>query len=178
MRALLSACLVMATAANLAACASVAAPTAGGPRAHPVAIALASAGRGPRAGNRAEAAALARRMLSRLRLPAGARRLPPLPVPQPLRQPALWAGAAAALDVHQLYKLRQPMDAAAAVLTAHVPAGMYLGGTGALSSPAGVTSREVGYTARSLPAGIYAAQLVLTVGRPGPAGRWCVPTPR
>jgi hypothetical protein len=155
--------LVLAIAVALAACGSVVAPMASGPQTHPGGTQLASARRGPPAGSRAEAATLARLMLSRLRLPAGARRLPPVPVPRSVSGPGLWAGAFAALDLHQLFELRQPMDAVAAVLTAYVPAGMSQASTGEAAGPGGVTMREVGYTARSVPAGVYAAQLVLTV---------------
>src|SRR5215469_1078837 len=153
MRVPVRAGLVLAAVALLAACGSVAAPIVSGPHVHPGGTRLVLASPGPPAGSRAEAVTLARRMLSRLRMPAGARRLPP-PVPRPLREPDLWAGAAAALDLHQLFELRQPVGAVAAGLMAHVPAGMSLGSTGALVEPAGVASREVGYAARQVPAGV------------------------
>lgn len=172
MRVPVGAGLVAATAVALAACGSVAAPAASGPHVHRGGTRLVSVSPGPPAGSRAEAARLARRMLSGLRLPAGARRLPSAPVPRPLREPGLWAGAAAALDLHQLFELRQPVAAVAAVLMAHVPAGMSLGSTGALVEPAGVTSREVGYMPRSVPAGVYMAQLVLTVAPARSGGSW------
>jgi hypothetical protein len=101
--------MVVAAVAALVACGSVAAPMASGPQAHPGGTRLASAGRGAPASSRAEAVRLARLMLSRLRLPAGVRRLPSAPVPWPVRGPDLWAGAAAALDLHRLFELRQPM---------------------------------------------------------------------
>jgi hypothetical protein len=163
MRVPIMAGLVVAIAATLAACGTVAAPMASPPHPHAGGAKPASARPAPPAGSRAEAAALARLMLSRLRLPAGTRRLPPTPVPQSVSKPSLWAGAAATLDVHQLFELARSMDAAAVVLTAHVPAGMSLAVTGETGGPAGVTSQEVGYAARSVPAGVDAAQLVLTV---------------
>ena len=166
----------VAAAVALAACGSVVAPPASGPRSSPGGTPRASATRsapatrsaatipGPPAGNRAEAAALARLMLSRLRLPPGARRLPPDPLPPSLSQPATEiAGGTASLGQHQLFALAQPMDAAAAYLAAHVPAGLAPGGTGEGSGPSGVTMREVSDMVRSLPAGIAGAQLVLTV---------------
>lgn len=116
---------------------------------------------GPPAGNRTEAHALATELLSRLRLPSGARRLPAIAAP-PSLQPSLWGGAAAALDVHELFELPEPMTAATAYLSAHVPTGMSLSVTGQGSGPAGV-SADIAYSARSVPAGINAAQLVLTV---------------
>src|SRR5215469_18335712 len=163
MRVPVRAGLVAATAVALTACGSAAAPIASGPHVHSGGTRLVSASPGPPVGSRTEAVTLARRMLSRLRLPTGARRLPSAPVPRAVSGPGLWAGAAAALDLHQLFELRQPIAAVAAVLMAHVPNGMSLGSTGGLADPAGVMSREVGYTARSVPAGVYAAQLVLTV---------------
>jgi hypothetical protein len=160
---------VLAAMALLAACGSAAAPVATGPRVHPGSIQLAASG-GPPAGSRAEAATLARLMLSRLHLPAGARRLPSAPVPPSLRSASLWIGAADQLDLHQIYQLRQPVAAVAAVLAARVPAGMSYAGTGKGGGPSGVTIMDVGYTPRSVPAGIYAAQLVVTVVPAGSGG--------
>jgi len=100
-------------------------------------------------------------LLSRLRLPSGARRLPPTAVP-PSVQPSLWAGAAA-LDVHEVFELPEPMTGTAAFLSVHVPIGMSLGVTGQGSGPRGLTSADVAYSAASVPAGINAAQLVLTI---------------
>ena len=154
--------LVLATVALLAACRHVAAPVASEPRVHPGGTQLAAMG-DPPAGSRAEAVMLARLMLSRLRLPVGARRPPSAPVPPSLRSPSLWGGAADQLDLHQIYELRQPMDAVAAVLTAQAPAGMSQTGTGEGAGLSGVLSMEVSYTPRPVPAGIYMAQLVLTV---------------
>jgi hypothetical protein len=163
MRVPVRAGLVLAAVMSLAACGSVAVPMASGLHVRRSGTQTVVARRGPPAGSRAEAVTLARRMLSRLRLPAGARRLPLVPVPRPVSGPGLWAGAAAALDLHQLFELRQPMAAVAASLAARAPAGMSLASTGGLAGPAGVTSREVGYMPRSVPAGVYMAQLVLTV---------------
>jgi hypothetical protein len=169
MRVPVRAALVLAAVASVAACGGIAAPVVSGPHAHTGGTRLVLARPGPPAGSRAEAAALARLMLSRLRLPSGARRLPPAPGPPLVRRPDLWAGAAASLDLPQLFALRQPMDAVAAVVVAHAPAGMTWYSTGGLLGPADrfrpvdVTSSEVSYLARPVPAGIYAAQLVLTL---------------
>ncbi len=169
MRVPIGACLVLAAVALLVACGSVAAPVASGPRVHPGGT-QPVARDGPPAGSRAEAVTLARLMLSRLRLPSGARRLPSAPVPRSLRSPSLWGGASDQLDLHQIYELRQPVDAVAAVLAARVPAGMSQAGTGEGAGPSSVTSMEVSYTARSVPAGVYMAQLVLTVVPAGSGG--------
>jgi len=83
--------------------------------------------------------------------------------------PSLWAGAAAALDVHALFELPESMAATAAFLSAHVPTGMSLSVTGQGTGSAGQTTAEVAYAPQSVPAGVYAAQLVLTIA-PGGAG--------
>jgi len=119
----------------------------------------ASAIPGPPAGSRAEAAALARLLLSRVPLPPGARRLPQIPLPPSLTAPAYgYAGGSASLDQYQLFVLAQPVGTAAAMLAARVPPGMGDGGTGG-----GGTTRDVSYLARSVLAGIASAQLVLTI---------------
>jgi hypothetical protein len=165
MRAITGAIGILVTvviAASLAACATVAAPHAGGP---PRGVTASDpAVPGPPGGSRAEAAALAGRLLSLLRLPVGARRLPATSVPPSLREPATAAaGASASLDLYRLFAAPQPLDALAAALAARVPAGLSLGGTGQGGGPDGVTMREVDYAPGSLPAGIYSAQLVLTM---------------
>ncbi len=144
----------------LAACGSVAAPVASGSHLRAGSPQPASAAQAPPAGSRAVAARLARLMLSGLRLPAGARRLVPLPVPQSLSQPALWAGSSNSLDMHRLFALPQPMDSA--LLAVSGPAGLSRSGSGEGSGPGGAAFAEVSYTARRIPAGIYSAQLVLT----------------
>lgn len=173
MQAVVRTGLVALASVALAACGSVAVPTTNRPGPHPespkpMSIKSVSAISAPPAGTRAEADALARKLLSKVRLP-GAHRLPPMPVPQSLRQPSLSGGATASVDLHRLFELPQPMQAVAAALAAKVPVRMTLGFTSASSGPADQTSAEVGYTARSVPAGVDEAQLVLTVV-PGTSG--------
>ena len=158
----------LAAVLALAACGSVAAPSASGTHGiRPVSAVRPDAARlpsGPPAGSRTEAATLARQLLSRLRLPAGARRLPQKPVPPSLTSPAYGPAAVpSSLDQYRLFALAQPMATAAAFLAAHVPAGMEAFGTGSASGPDGVTEEDVSYQPRSVPAGIAGAQLVLTV---------------
>lgn len=117
-------------------------------------------------------------MLSGLPLPAGARRLPSAPVPASLHSPYLWGGAADRLDLHQVYELRPPMDAVAAVLTARVPTGMSRAGTGERIGPSDLTSREISYTPRSVPAASIWRSLFLPWYQLGLAGRWCGLMPR
>lgn len=159
--ATLAACL------SVAACASPATPAASPPTLHLIHITADSVQPVPPAGSRAEAHALATELLTRLRLPAGARRLPPNPTPQAV-EPSLWGGAAAALDVHELFELPESITAAAALFAARVPPGLSISvtslGTG-LVGPVGamVAYTEVAYEPRSVPAGVDAAQLVLTI---------------
>jgi hypothetical protein len=172
MRMPLIAGLVLAAAVPLAACGSVAAPAAGGSHEHRGRVRLTSASQGPPAGSRAEAGALAGLMLSRLRLPAGARRMPPEPVPLLLRGPLLDMGAYAELDQRQLFQLPEPMSDVAAALAAAPPAGMDLSSTGGPGGPPGGTAdfMDVTFADRSLPTGIYLAWLVLTVAQGGSGG--------
>jgi hypothetical protein len=170
----------LAAAATLAACLSVAAcgnparPTVARPTLRQIHISADFVQPAPAAGSRAEAYALATELLSRLHLPTGARRLPPSPAPSSV-DPSLWGGAAAALDVHELFELPDSITATAAVLAAHVPAGMSLTvtsqGTG-LQGPVGaeVSYTEVAYEPRSVPAGVNAAQLVLTIAADASGG--------
>ena len=169
---------LMATAAvTVAACGTTAASTASGshtspsgPLTSPSGTPSASATRsafarpGPPSGSRAEAAALAGQLLSRLPLPPGTGRLPQDPLPQSLREPAYGpADVTPSLDQYRLFALPQPMNTAAAYLAAHVPVGLGAGGTGSESGPAGAMMQDVSYLARSVPVGIASAELVLTV---------------
>jgi hypothetical protein len=163
MRLLINAGLAVAAAALLAACATVTPSAVGHRHGHAHHARLVSGIPAPPAGSRAEATALARLMLSRIDLAVGARRLPPMPVPAALRQPALFGLAAASLDLHELFVLPQPMATAASFLGAHVPNGMSQYSSGGLGGPTGLQSQAVSYMVRSVPAGVYMAQLVLTV---------------
>jgi hypothetical protein len=116
-------------------------------------------------GSKAEAAGLARRMLSRLRLPAGARRIPYAP----LRPGLLWAGAAKAVDLHEFFETARPVATVAAALDSHVPTGMGLASTSELGDTAGVEEQYVSYAQRRVLTGIYMAQLALSVA-PAPGG--------
>ena len=168
MRLVNGVCLALAATAavTLTACGSTAAPPATGSATRPI-----SGIPGPPARSRAEAAALARLLLSRLPLPSGASHLPQTPLPSSLSEPAVRSATdtAAYLDQYRLFALAQPMAAAAAFLAAHVPPGLSAGSTGQGSGPDGITMQEVGYLARSVPVGIASAQLVLTIV-PGSAG--------
>jgi hypothetical protein len=157
--------MVLAVTATVAGCGTVTGPSAGGLPPHPGSSpASSTAEPGPPAGSRAEAAALAAQMLSRLRLPSGTRGLPQVPVPSSLSQPAaVMAAAATSLDEYRLFAVAQPAGAVAAALTADEPAGMVQTNTGESTGPGGLTTWEVGDTPRSVPAGIDFAQLVLTV---------------
>lgn len=163
----LAAGATLAACLSVAACGSPATPSASRPALRPIHITADSVQPIPPAGTRADASVLATGLLSGLRLPADARRLPPNPTPQ-AAEPSLWGGAAAALDVHELFELPEPITTAAAFLSAHVPPGLFLSvsgqGTGLVGAVgAQVAYTEVAYEPRSVPAGVYAAQLVLTI---------------
>jgi hypothetical protein len=122
---------------------------------------------GPPSSSRAQALALARRLLSHLVLPAGARPAHVSPLPPEIRTPA--NSIIGSADVHQLFVLRQQMPAAHHFLLVHVPAGMRRDSTGQGNGPAGITMESVGYAPLSLPSGISQAELAATVV-PGSAG--------
>jgi len=167
MRAMTGAILVLAaaslTVASVAGCGTASASPGGD--ASPIPGELGSAAPGlatPPAGNRTEAEALANLLLSRLRLPAGTRRLPATPAPPYLGQPAYEAGGAQ-VDVHRFFAVAQSPATLSSYLVAHVPDGMTSFGTGQLSGPDQPTELDVSYLARPVPAGIYSAQVVLTI---------------
>jgi hypothetical protein len=170
MRIGIATAVVLVAAAALTACGTTAAPRAGGPDPHPVGTRSVQADPGPAAGSRAEATALARQLLSRLRLQAGVRRLPATPLPAPVRNASAAPAGPDHLDLQQLFATAQPMNALAGALAAHVPAGLSLGGTGSAWDRDVETMREVEYAPRSVPASIYSARLVLTVV-PAASGR-------
>ena len=166
MRALTGAILVLAASlavVSLAGCGTASASPGGD--ASPIPGELGSAAPGiatPPAGNRTEAEALARLLLSRLRLPAGTRRLSATPAPPYLSQPA-YEAAGAKVDEHRFFAVAEPPATLSRYLVAHVPDGMTSFGTGQLSGPGQPTELDVSYLARPVPAGIYSAQVVLTM---------------
>jgi len=145
MRVPVSAGLVLAAAATLAACASVTARPASRPHAHPSGSPAARTYRvRPRA--------------------AG-------PRPPSLAEAAGWyAAGPTSLEKYQLFALAQPVDASAAFLAERVPADMGSGATGQGSGPDGAWFTQVSYLPRTVPAGVYGAQLVLTVVSAGSGG--------
>jgi hypothetical protein len=165
----LAAAGIMAVASLLAACGTAGSGTGDTrPLGGPAALAQARTSGSP-SGSRAEALALARELLSRLVLPPGAKLAQVSSLPSALRHPASSIAAAGSVDSHRLFTLQQPMPAIHRFLLAHVPAGMRLYTNGQVSSPAGVLVQNVSYSPRSLPAGIYRAELV-TVVVSGPGG--------
>jgi hypothetical protein len=148
---LVTAVAVTAVAVLLAGCGAGAARPPGRGRLVPAGTATSTAP----AGSRAEALALARRLLTRLVLPAGARPVR-LPVPPVLRQPQIPSGGAHQVDVHRLFWLRQSTVAAQSFLEAHLPGGTRLAGYG---GPGTLGVVSVSFTPRSTPAGIYGAEL-------------------
>jgi hypothetical protein len=163
MRVLIRTGLVLAVAAALAACGTSPPPDTP----DPLATAMPP---GPPPGSRAEATTLGGQLLSRLRLPPGALRLPAEPLPPSLSQPAVGcAGCTTYVDVHQLLALAEPVASVVTFFAAHAPAGMAVSGTGQGSGPASGPYQEVDYSVPQVPVGIAGAQVVLTVV-PGASG--------
>jgi len=154
---------------SLAACASTAGPTARARGPASASVNALVARLGPRAGSHAEASTLATQLLSRLHMPAGATRLPPNPMPSSVDPSSVWGLAATSLDVHELFDVPELMPAAAAFLSAHMPPGMSLSNTtgtgigyqGRLGSE--TPYMDVVYEPRTVPSGVNAAQIVLTI---------------
>lgn len=170
MRVFIKAGLAVVAATALAACSTPGPSAASHRRAHPHDAKLVVDVPAPPAGSRPEAAALARLVLARLSLPAGARRLPPTPVPAALQQPTLLGLTAASLDVHELFELPQSMSTAASFLAAHKPKNMMLFSSGSAGDAAGPQNQAVSYLTRSVPAGLYEVLLDLTVAPDGYGG--------
>jgi hypothetical protein len=116
------------------------------------------------AGSRAEALALARRLLADVLVPPGAQRDRSRPLPRLLRQPGqVIGGSKMSVDIHEVFSLPQRMSAAYRFLRANVPTGMRLTGYGQGGDAMAVTMDNVTYSPRSLLTGIYAAELVTAV---------------
>jgi hypothetical protein len=91
--------------------------------------------------------------------------------PQQLPQPSIPSGGTHRAGVHGLFLLRQLMGTVQSFLEAHVPTGMRLSGYGQSADPGGATSGQgrtadpgvteeyVSFQPRSLPGGIYLAEL-------------------
>lgn len=108
---------------------------------------------------RQQAERLARDLLSRTPLPAGARQTGSLV--RALAQPPGGAAGTPSASVHAVWTVTQPTDAVYAFLTRHVPAGMTLSGTG----QAGVGAGQAGVDAGQ--AGVGTGTVVPVAGKPG-----------
>jgi hypothetical protein len=113
----------------------------------------------PTAGTRAEARALAQRLLSGLMLPNGTRRLPGRPAPGALSQPPFTVGDPD-VDLYRFFTLPMSTDAAQQYGQAHPPAGLTFG---TVSSGYEGVSLEADLPPRALPPGIEQAELVYTI---------------
>lgn len=117
----------------------------------------------PPGGSPAEARAVGRRMLARVILPPGSRRIGP-----PRSQPPqlVLIGGQNVVDVRRFYWLPLPGEAAASFLQHHPPAGTGVSGTGS-----GEAFVEVQYSLTAPPAGLdtYGSMLLATLAA-GPHG--------
>ncbi len=124
---------------------------------------------GPPAGNRAGALQLAREMLSHVALPLGARPHsgpPPSDLASAIGAPA----GPEIVSVPRVWAAPGSIDHTAVFLQTHVPAGMRVTFQGHPGDASGYPQGELqDVSPRSMPAGIYQAELVYTVG-PGAHG--------
>jgi hypothetical protein len=112
------------------------------------------------------ATAYAQRVLSGLVVPAGTRQLPQRPTPAGLSVPALALSATGSVDEYRLYRLPLPLEAAAAFLRSHLPAGLVAEATGQDGAVGRApTTLVVSATPQRLPAGVYSMELVDTIVR-------------
>lgn len=117
---------------------------------------------GPPGGSRAEALALARKLLPRVILPPSTRALTG-PVPARLRGRGVGPGARDTVDVHRQFAAGPRQSAVARFFRLHVPAGLRFVDNGSDSDQTGLVWLDLGYLPRHLPAGIYQAEIGLTV---------------
>ena len=154
--------LWLAAVAALIACAAMLATACGtAPDGHgkPPGLALARTHPVAPADSRAFATAYARKLLARLRLPAGARKLTwPARLPAGLSptRPAILSDF---VDLKALYRVSQSMSATYGFLLAHHPAGTMSDAYGQGTLSGTVTSQFADFTAEHLPGGIFEADL-------------------
>jgi hypothetical protein len=123
---------------------------------------------GPAAGSRAEALALAKKLLPQVILPPGTRVLRG-PVPPRLRGRGVGLGARDAVDVHRQFAAVARQSAVARFFRGHVPAGMRFLDNGSDSDGSHLVWLDLADQPRHLPPGIYQAEVDLTVV-PAPHG--------
>jgi hypothetical protein len=164
----LAASLAAVTAMLAASAATIAVPAAAGPALASPALAGTLAGRvsAPRTtaaiatDSRSGAAAYARHLLARLRLPGGSRRMHWKHVAG--LSPSLALILTDVVDPRALYHVPLPMTELGRYLQAHAPAGMTVSSSGWFSDRGKIRVRTVTFSPRRLPAGIYSAMLVTT----------------
>jgi hypothetical protein len=120
-----------------------------------------TSGTTPAAGTRAEALALAQRLVSQLVLPSGARTTHLPSLPPPLRPP--WGSVAGSADTGRLITAPQTIAAVRAFMLAHPPSGAGTTATGRQTGPAGLIAQDVYFDLRTLPPGINDASLAITL---------------
>lgn len=115
----------------------------------------------PPAGTRAQARALAQRLVSQLVLPSGAHTAHLTSLPPPLRPP--WGSAAGSADTSRVITAPQAIAAVRAFVLAHPPSGVSTTATGRQNGPDGPIAQDVYFGLSSLPPGIYGASLVVAL---------------
>ena len=148
------------------ACGTAEAP---GRQATPTGLALARTHHVPSADSRAGATAYARRLLAGLRLPPGARKLPWPAKPPAGLDPMNPEILSDTVDLKVLYRVSASTDAVSSFLATHPPNALMVSTNGSYSHFGNVTSEFVGFAPRTLPAGIYSAELNTTF-KPRPGG--------
>lgn len=157
-RTMLTAATLLAGCALLAGCNGPASHDAGTSR--PVAVTAVAQPGIPPAGSRAEALALASRMLTELVTPPGAQPVRPSPLPRPLSVSSAVGSSPYSVDRYRFFLVHEPAATVHSFLLAHRPDGMRWFGAGlAPGTTNQVTVQWVAYSPRSLPAGIADAVL-------------------
>ncbi len=105
-------------------------------------------------------------MLASLVLPPGSRHVGARPMPER----AELAGSLSLVDRSSFFVVPMPMQATAAFLDSHPPAGLLVTGTGSASSRRGVFEEDVSFYLRAPPAGISGDTMLLVSLASGPRG--------
>jgi hypothetical protein len=118
-------------------------------------------GPAPRSGSRDLAERTSRRLLQDLVWPAGTRPYRSASVPADLRQAAGLPGTGHLLQRHETFTVARPEGWVLGYVRRHIPSSLIWAGGGQTGGPVG--PRDVEWSPRHLPAGLYQAQLLVSV---------------